>query len=102
MAQQRTYGSALSALETSYINLCLDQKAYGYIDEKIDQACIDGDLYIILSLNEIPANSEKESVRNEDFLIKMASVFTGLGYDFKSQDKDHILISWSKPYYHTK
>lgn len=98
MAQQRTYGSAMSALETTYINLCIEQEAYKYIDEKIDNACLNGEIYVIIALNEIPENSEKESIKNKEFLTKMVSIFTGLGYEFKSLDKDHILINWSKPY----
>lgn len=102
MAQQRTYGSAMSALETTYINLCVDQKTYGYLDEKIDEACENGETYVLINMNDIPSNSEEESIKNKEFLTKLISIFNNLGYHIDTADEKTLLISWIDPYSNLK
>lgn len=98
----RTYGSAMSALETTYINLCITYKSYGYLDQAIDNACKEGETFVLIKISSIPIDSEAESIKNKDFLVKMISIFTNLGYQFEVKDENFILISWLDPYSNIK
>lgn len=102
MAMQRTYGSAMSALETTYINLCVEHKAYGYIDDLIDTACMKGDTFILVNMTNIPAESEEFSIKNRDFLTKMLSILFSLGFQVEVKDEIYIFISWLDPYFNLR
>lgn len=98
----RMYGSAISALETTYINLCVRYKSYGYLDEIIDSACTEGNTYVLVNIDDIPSDSETENMKNKEFVTKMVSIFYNLGYQFEMKDDKRILISWMEPYKNLK
>ena len=100
MNSVKSYGNAMSTLESTYLSLCVMYKAYNYIDNKIEEASNNGEVEVFINLSDIPPENNGEILmENREQTKKLANIYYRLGYEI-NVNNNQLYLSWSNPYIH--